>query len=81
MRPSEIEGLQLGDLRKKLIHIKRRVYRGKQGEEGELKSRKGERDVPLAPIQIFGSLMDVLQGDAAASKCYSKGFHVRVGTA
>jgi integrase len=46
MRPGEIEGLKLGDVREDRIFIRRRVYRGK---EGEPKTRKSNREVPLLP--------------------------------
>lgn len=44
MRPSEIMGLQLGDFDGTEIHIRRRIYRGK---EGEPKTDPSKRDYPL----------------------------------
>ena len=49
MRPSEVAGLRLGDIGNDRIHMNRRIYRGKVSEEGELKSRRGRREVPIAP--------------------------------
>jgi integrase len=44
MRPGEIVGLQLGDIREKMIHVARRVYRGVVDTP---KSRKSRRPIPL----------------------------------
>jgi integrase len=46
MRPGEIEGLKVGDLGKDRISITRRIYRG---SEGEPKTRRSSREVPIAP--------------------------------
>lgn len=46
MRPGEIEGLKVGDVKKDRINIERRIYRGK---EGAPKTRKSEREVPILP--------------------------------
>jgi integrase len=44
MRPGEIVGLQLGDLRDGMIHVARRIYRGVVDSP---KSRKSRRPIPL----------------------------------
>jgi integrase len=46
MRPGEVEGLKLGDLDEDRIRITRRIYRG---SEGEPKTRRSERVVPMTP--------------------------------
>jgi len=44
MRPGEIGGLQLGDIREGVIHVQRRIYRGAVDTP---KSEKSKRDIPL----------------------------------
>jgi integrase len=46
MRPGEIVALQIGDLRDNLLHIERRVYRGKIDTP---KSHKSRRKIPPTP--------------------------------
>ena len=46
MRPSEVEGLQLGDIGTDRIFVRRRMYRG---SENQPKNRRSEREVPIAP--------------------------------
>jgi len=46
MRPSEIDGLKVGDIGEDRLSIVRRMYRG---SEGDPKSRKSEREVPITP--------------------------------
>jgi integrase len=46
MRPSEVEGLQLGDIGMDRIFVRRRMYRG---SENEPKNRRSVREVPIAP--------------------------------
>ena len=49
MRPGEVSGLKVGDVGQDRIHTKRRIYRGNASQDGQLKSRRGRREVPLAP--------------------------------
>jgi integrase len=60
MRPGEIEGLQVGDLRQDgMIHVERRIYRGKVDSP---KSRRSRRPIPPTAItrQLLNHWLELL---------------------
>jgi integrase len=63
MRPGEIVGLQVGDFRDGMIHVERRIYRGKVDSP---KSRRSRRPIPPTDVTglLLGQWLDLLQDNS-----------------
>jgi len=64
MRPGEIMGLKLGDIREGLIYIERRIYRGKEGDPKSFERRIAPTATTLAVLNQYRELLTDTQPEA-----------------